>query len=87
MQKQIFLSFRVVQFFFQGGTPMSNHYSDPTASAAIGSIDREIRRMAKKADRIRDRRKAGRLTPAELTAARREFHGIFRPLLIRALAD
>lgn len=66
---------------------MSNHYSDPTASAAIGSIDREIRRMSKKADRIRDRRKAGRLTPAELTAARREFHGIFRPLLIRALAD
>jgi hypothetical protein len=66
---------------------MSNHYSDPTASAAIGSIDREIRRMAKKADRIRDRRKAGRLTPAEHTDARREFHGIFRPLLIRALAD
>lgn len=66
---------------------MSNHYSDPTANAAIGTIDREIRRMAKKADRIRDRRKAGSLTPAEVAAAKREFHGIFRSLLIQALTD
>lgn len=36
---------------------MSSHYSDPTANAAIGAVDREIRRMRKKAAdlwRLRD---------------------------------
>ena len=29
----------------------------------------------------------GRLTPAEIASAKREFHGIFRSLLIQALTD
>lgn len=38
---------------------MSNYYSDPTASAAIGSIDKELNRMRKKAAQLRKLREAG----------------------------
>ncbi len=38
---------------------MSNYYSDPTASAAIGSIDKELNRMRKKAARLRKQREDG----------------------------
>ena len=38
---------------------MSNYYSDPTASAAIGSIDKELNRMRKKAALLREQRESG----------------------------
>lgn len=59
---------------------MSNHYSNPTASAAIGSVDKEIRRLTKEAKRIRQLRKAGTLTWEEEQKARKQFRGIFRSI-------
>ena len=62
-----------------------SYYSNPTANAAIGSIDREIRKMEKRAKRLKERKDCGRLSPQQEAAAYREFSGIFRPILERAL--
>ena len=64
---------------------MANYYRDPTASAAIGAVDKELNLMRKRANRIRDLHRQGRLTPRELTAAKRQFRGIYRRLLEEAL--
>ena len=42
-----------------------NHYSNPTANAAIGTVDREIRMMRKRAQQIKRLRRQGRLTLQE----------------------
>lgn len=59
---------------------MSSHYSNPTANAAMGSIDKEIRRMEKEAKRICALRKKGLLTVEDECRLHAKFHGIFRPL-------
>ncbi len=64
---------------------MSNYRSDPTATAAIGAVDKEIRQMTKRAKRIKELRRRGLLTPEAEARARREFSGIFRSLLREAL--
>ena len=64
-----------------------SYYSDPTANAAIGAVDREIRRMRKRAEQIRHRRQKGLLTKQEEEAARREFVGIYRSFLLEAPED
>ncbi len=64
-----------------------NHFSNPTANAAIGSVDREIKMMRKRAEQIKRRRQKGLLTPHELALARREFVGIYRRFLREALED
>lgn len=64
-----------------------SHYSNPTANAAIGAVDREIRMMRKRADQIKRRRQQGLLTPEELTTARRQFVGIYARFLQEALED
>lgn len=64
-----------------------NHYSNPTANAAIGAVDREIKMMCKRAEQIKRRRKMGQLTPEELTVARRQFIGIYARFLREALED
>ena len=64
---------------------MSNHYSDPTANAAIGSADRELKELSREADRIHALAKAGRLTPEMKRGARLRFRGIYRYLLEDAL--
>lgn len=64
-----------------------SHYSNPTENAAIGAVDREIRRMQKRADEIRLRRLQGLLTPEELALARRQFVGIYSRFLREALKD
>lgn len=66
---------------------MSNYYSDPTANAAIGAVDRELKLMRKEAERIRSLRQRGQLTPGEEARARRRFAGIYRRLLLEALRD
>ena len=66
---------------------MANHYSDPTANAAMGAVDRELRMMRKRAARLRTLRLQGRLTPQEVALARRQFVGIYRRLLEEALGD
>ena len=64
-----------------------SYYSDPTANAAIGTVDREIRRLRKRAEQIRRRRQKGLLTKQEEEDARREFVGIYRRFLREALED
>ena len=64
-----------------------SYYSNPTANAAIGTVDREIRMMRRRAEEIRRRRRKGLLTPQEEALARREFTGIYRRFLLEALND
>lgn len=64
-----------------------SHYSNPTANAAIGSVDREIKMMRKRAEQIKRRRQKGLLTAQELAQARRQFVGIYRRFLREALED
>lgn len=64
-----------------------SHYSNPTANAAIGTVDREIRMMRKRADQIKRRRQQGLLTPEELAQARKDYVGIYARFLREALED
>lgn len=48
---------------------MAAYHSDPTANAAIGSVDKELKMVYQLAFRLRERRKKGRLTTEELTRA------------------
>lgn len=64
-----------------------SHYSNPTANAAIGRVEREFEFMRKKAERIRKRRLRGQLSQAELAEARKMFVGIYSRLLRYALQD
>ncbi len=66
---------------------MSNHYSNPTANAAMGAVDREINRMRKKAARLKNLQQQGKLTDRELNRARKEFTGIYRRILLEALEE
>jgi len=64
---------------------MKGTYSDPTANAAVGSLEKEFKRMQKEAERIRALRLSGQLTSEEEERARRRFIGIYRPMLEKAL--
>jgi hypothetical protein len=64
-----------------------SHYSNPTANAAIGAVDREIRMMRKRAAQIKRRRQQGGLTADELAKARKQFVGIYARFLREALED
>lgn len=64
-----------------------SHYSNPTANAAIGAVDRELRMMRKRADQIKRRKKQGLLTPEELALARKDYVGIYARFLREALED
>ena len=63
------------------------YYSDPTAAAALGSINREFSRLEKKAKRLRRLRDEGKLSPAALERAQEQFTGIYRHVLTKALTD
>lgn len=64
-----------------------SHYSNPTANAAIGAVDREIRMMRKRAAQIKRCRQQGGLTADELAKARKQFVGIYARFLREALED
>ena len=64
-----------------------SHYSNPTANAAIGAVDREIKQMRKRAGQIKRRRKNGQLTNEELVLVRKQFVGIYARFLREALED
>lgn len=64
-----------------------SYYANPTANAAIGAVDRELKMMRKRAGQIKARRRKGLLTAEEEAKARREFAGIYRHLLREALED
>ena len=63
------------------------YISDPTASRAIGEIDREFSRLKKKAKRLRERLEAGTLSQTELRAAQSQFKGIYRHVLTNELNE
>ena len=56
------------------------NYSDPTANAAIGAVERELREKKKTAKKLKELRKSGLLTEEMLMQARRQFTGIFTHL-------
>lgn len=58
-----------------------NHYSDPTAARALGSINREFSRLEKKAKKLRRLRDEGKITPQALEAAQAQFTGLYRHVL------
>ncbi len=64
-----------------------HYYSNPTENAALGSVNRDWSRLKKLANRIRRRRLEGRLTQRELDAARKQFVGIYRILLVKAMTE
>ena len=49
------------------------YYSDPTASQALGEINREFSRLEKKAKRLRDLLDQGKLSPTALERAQNQF--------------
>ncbi len=63
------------------------YISDPTASRAIGEIDREFSRLKKKAKRLRERFEAGRLSEEDLGRAQSQFRGIYRHVLKNVLTE
>lgn len=66
---------------------MSSYYSNPTANRAIGSVDKLISRKSKRAEQLGEFSRAGRLGPRVREELRREFTGIYRPLLRVALGE
>ena len=65
---------------------MASFRKDPTANAAIGSIDKELKLREQEAERLAVRRAQGRLSSTEEAAARKRFTGIYRSVLNRAFA-
>ena len=63
------------------------YYSDPTAAAALGEINREFSRLEKKAKALRRRLEEGRLSPQALERAQGQFKGIYRHVLTNALKE
>ena len=61
------------------------YYSDPTASAAVGGINREFSRMEKKAKRLCRLWKEGKISDEKLEQAQEQFTGIYRRVLRNAL--
>lgn len=64
---------------------MANHYSDPTANAVIGTLDREIKQKEILANLFRDVRAVRPLKKDEERFARSQFRGLHRRFLKVAL--
>jgi len=63
------------------------YYSDPTASKALGGINREFSRLEKKAKRLRKLRDEGKISDEALERAQSQFTGIYRHVLTIALTE
>ncbi len=63
------------------------YYSDPTASQALGNINREFSRLEKKARRLRKLWDEGKISPQSLERAQAQFTGIYRHVLSNALKE
>jgi len=64
-----------------------SYYANPTANMAIRAVEQELCLMRIKARHIKALKEKGRLTTEDLEIARKQFVGIYRPLLIKALSD
>ena len=62
-----------------------SYYANPTASMAIRAVEQELCLMCIKARHIKALKE--RLTREDMELARKQFVGIYRPLLIKALSD
>ncbi len=62
-----------------------SHYSNPTANAAIGAAERELRLAQKLAKQLQRRKMQGLLTQQEVAAAWRECPRAYRRILRKAL--
>ena len=56
-------------------------YSNPTANAAIGAIEREMKAKEKKVKVAKELYSQGKLSDDMMISLYREFKGIYRPLL------
>ena len=63
------------------------YYNDPTAAMALGNINREFSRLEKKAKKLCEQHKKGRLSAEALERANSEFGGIYRHVLEIALEN
>lgn len=61
------------------------YYSDPTAAAALGEINREFSRLEKKARALRKRLNEGKLSDEALEKAQKQFTGLYRHVLTNVL--
>ncbi len=62
------------------------YYSDPTASQALGSINREFSKREKRAKALCERYLKGTLSDEAFEAAHAQFTGIYQHVLDHALA-
>lgn len=63
-----------------------SHYSNPTADMAIRAVEQELQLMRWKAKHIKALKEKGRLTAEDLEIAKKQFIGIYHPLLVKALS-
>lgn len=63
------------------------YYSDPTAAAALGNINREFSRLEKKAKKLRRLLEQGKLSPEALERSQAQFKGIYRHVLNNVLEE
>lgn len=61
------------------------YYSDPTANAAIGNINREFSKLEKKAKKIRKLLKEGKISLEDIEIAQAKFKGIYQHVLTNVL--
>lgn len=63
------------------------YYSDPTASQALGNINREFRKKQKIAKKLLRLYESGKLSEEEFDKACTQFKGIFKYVPYNALED
>ncbi len=63
------------------------HYSDPTAAAALGRVNREFSRYEKLARRLLKSYEHGEITPEQLRRAEAQFGGIYSHVLQNILKE
>ena len=61
------------------------YYSDPTANRALSGINREFNRLEKKAKKLRQLFKEGKINEDDLQRAQTQFTGIYRHVLTHVL--
>lgn len=64
-----------------------NYYSDPTASQAIGNLNRDFSKQEKKAKNLLALYKSGEISSEELRKAHSEFKGIYKNVLKNVIIE
>ena len=63
-----------------------SYYQDPTASRALGNVNREYSKQVKKAKTLLKLYKQGKLSEDALEKARKQFKGIYKYVLYDVIA-